>query len=54
MPVFEVAYCPLVYQGPVGPVCPTPQLQISVDLSEWLVGHLDQKQPFSMYPRHGR
>ena len=42
MLVFDVAYCPLVHQGPVGPDCPTPQRQIGADLSEWLVGHLVQ------------
>ena len=44
MPVFIVAYCPLVHQGSVGPDCPIPQWRFGVDLSEWLVGHLVQKQ----------
>ena len=49
MPVFDVAYCLLVHQGPVNSDCPTPQRQIDVDLSVWSVGHLVQNKPFSMY-----
>ena len=43
MPVFVMAYCPLVHQGSVGPECPTPQRRFSLELTEWLVGHLVQK-----------